>query len=47
MPVIILGAKKEDADMFQGYELDANYYMAQPFTEEQLLFGLQMMFGQK
>ena len=47
MPVIILTAKNEDADMFQGYELGANYYMTKPFTKDQLLFGLKMMFGER
>jgi two-component system alkaline phosphatase synthesis response regulator PhoP/two-component system response regulator VicR len=46
MPVIILTAKNEDSDMFQGYELGANYYMTKPFTKDQLLFGLKMMFGE-
>jgi two-component system, OmpR family, alkaline phosphatase synthesis response regulator PhoP len=47
IPVILLTAKNEDADMFQGYELGANYYMTKPFTKDQLLFGLKMMFGQR
>jgi two-component system alkaline phosphatase synthesis response regulator PhoP/two-component system response regulator VicR len=47
MPVIILTAKNEDADMFQGYELGANYYMTKPFTKDQLLFGLKMMFEER
>ena len=47
MLVMLLTAKNEDADMFQGYELGANYYMTKPFTKDQLLFGLKMMFGEK
>ncbi len=47
MLVILLTAKNEDADMFQGYELGANYYMTKPFTKDQLLFGLKMMFGER
>jgi two-component system alkaline phosphatase synthesis response regulator PhoP len=47
LPVIMLTAKNEDADMFQGYELGANYYMTKPFTKDQLLFGLKMMFGER
>ena len=46
IPVIILTAKNEDADMFKGYELGTNYYMTKPFTKDQLLFGLKMMFGE-
>ncbi len=47
LPVILLTAKNEDSDMFQGYELGANYYMTKPFTKDQLLFGLKMMFGER
>ena len=47
LPVILLTAKNEDADMFQGYELGANYYITKPFTKDQLLFGLKMIFGER
>ena len=47
MSVILLTAKNEDADMFQGYELGANYYMPKPLTKDQLLFGLGLMFGKR
>ncbi len=47
MPVILLTAKNEDADMFQGYELGASYYITKPFTKDQLLFGLNLMFGKR
>jgi CheY-like chemotaxis protein len=46
IPVIVLTAKNEDTDMFKGYDLGANYYMTKPFTKEQLLFGLKLMFGE-
>jgi len=45
IPVIMLTAKKTDEDMFKGYELGATYYLPKPFTREQLLYGLKMMFG--
>lgn len=45
IPVIFLTAKDQDADMFKGYELGANYYMTKPFTKSQLFFGINMMFG--
>ncbi|MBM4348383.1 MAG: response regulator [Deltaproteobacteria bacterium] len=44
IPIILLTAKNEDVDMFKGYELGANYYMAKPFTKDQLLYGLKLMF---
>jgi DNA-binding response OmpR family regulator len=43
--VIVLTAKNKDEDMFKGYELGATYYLPKPFTREQLLYGLKMMFG--
>ena len=47
IPVIFLTAKDQDADMFKGYELGANYYMTKPFTKSQLFFGINMMFGKE
>ncbi len=44
LPVIVLTAKNEDTDMFEGYNLGANYYMTKPFTKGQLLYGLKLMF---
>src|SRR4030043_384640 len=44
IPIILLTAKNDDADMFKGYELGANYYMTKPFTKDQLLYGLKLMF---
>lgn len=44
IPVIFLTAKNEDADMFKGYELGANYYIPKPFTKSQLLYGLKLVF---
>jgi CheY-like chemotaxis protein len=47
IPVIVLTAKNEDADMFTGYDLGANYYMTKPFTKDQLLYGLKLMLGER
>jgi CheY-like chemotaxis protein len=44
IPVIVLTAKDEDADMFKGYDLGANYYLTKPFTKAQLLYGVSLMF---
>ena len=46
IPVIVLTAKNEDTEMFKGYELGASYYMTKPFIKAQLLYGLQLMFGE-
>jgi len=42
-----ISIKNEDAAMFKGYDLGANYYMTKPFTKAQLLYGLKLMFGEK
>jgi CheY-like chemotaxis protein len=44
IPAIVLTAKNEEADMFKGYGLGANYYLTKPFTKAQLLYGLKLMF---
>jgi len=46
IPVIVLTAKNEDSDMFKGYDLGVNYYMTNPFTKAQLIYGLKLMFGE-
>jgi two-component system alkaline phosphatase synthesis response regulator PhoP len=43
IPVIVLTAKNEDADMFKGYDLGANYYITKPFTKAELLYGIRLM----
>ena len=43
IPVIVLTAKNEDADMFKGYDLGANYYITKPFSKAQLQYGIQLM----
>src|SRR4030042_278696 len=45
IPVIVLTAKNEDPDMFEGYGLGANYYMTKPFTKAQLQHGIELMLG--
>ncbi|MDI6764191.1 MAG: response regulator [Thermodesulfobacteriota bacterium] len=44
IPIILLTAKNDEVDMFKGYELGANYYMTKPFTKDQLVYGLKLMF---
>jgi CheY-like chemotaxis protein len=46
IPVIVLTGKKEDSDIFRGYELGAIYYLTKPFTTTQLLYELQRIFGE-
>jgi DNA-binding response OmpR family regulator len=46
MMVIVLTIKNEDADMFKGYNLGANYYITKPFTKAELLYGIQLRLGE-
>ncbi len=46
IPVIVLTGKKEDSDIFRGYEWGATYYLTKPFTTTQLLYELQRIFGE-
>lgn len=46
LQIILLTGKNEDSDMFKGYDLGAGYYMTKPFTKAQLLYGIQLMFGE-
>jgi CheY-like chemotaxis protein len=46
IPVIVLTAKDEGADMSKGYDLGANYYLTKPFTKPQLLYGVNLMFDE-
>ncbi len=44
MPIILLTAKNEDTNVFNGCDYGANYCMTKPFTKAQLLYGLKLMF---
>jgi CheY-like chemotaxis protein len=42
--VIVLTVKNMEPDIFNGYELGADYYMSKPFTKSQILHGIQLLF---
>jgi CheY-like chemotaxis protein len=44
IPVIILTTKKAVPDLFEEYQLGADYYLTKPFTKSQLLRGIELMF---
>ncbi len=44
IPIIMLTTKKEVPDLFEEYQLGADYYLAKPFTKSQLLDGIELMF---
>jgi CheY-like chemotaxis protein len=43
VPVIVLSAKQEDADILKGYELGASYYIIKPFDAFELLQAVQLI----
>ncbi len=42
IPVILLTAKVDDENIYGGYQLGADYYIPKPFTNAQLLNGINM-----
>ena len=42
IPVIMVTAKGEGADIITGYQYGADYYIPKPFTTEQLLYGISL-----
>lgn len=45
--VMLATAKKEIEDMKTGYSLDADYYITKPYTLEEILKGINIMFSFK
>jgi len=45
IPVILLTAKVGDENIYGGYQLGADYYIPKPFTNAQLLNGINMFLG--
>lgn len=45
IPVIMLTAEDKTDDLMQGYSRGADYYITKPFTRQQLLYGLNLVFG--
>lgn len=45
MPVVMLTALDGRKDIIEGYSLGADYYIPKPFTQDQIVFGLNLLFG--
>ena len=45
LPVILVTAKTQDADVLAGYKSGADYYITKPFTARQLLHGIGLVLG--
>lgn len=46
VPIIMLTAESKSEDIMTGYEVGADYYITKPFTRQQLLYGISMVFGE-
>jgi len=47
LPVILVTAKAEDADVLGGYRFGADYYLTKPFTAAQLEYGVELILGSR
>jgi DNA-binding response OmpR family regulator len=45
-PVILLSARTADADIWQGWQSGADYYLTKPFNVEELLHYTTLAFGE-
>jgi len=45
IPVILVTARVEDADVLAGYRTGADYYITKPYTTRQLLYGVSLVLG--
>jgi len=43
IPIILVTARSHDEDVLAGYKYGADYYITKPFTEEQLLHGIELI----
>lgn len=42
MPIIMVTAKDEDAEIIEGYNFGADYYITKPFNSKQLEYGIKI-----
>jgi len=45
IPVILLTAKVQQEDVIEGYKMGADYYITKPFTNTQMLEGINLILG--
>lgn len=45
IPVLLLTARGKGEEIVEGYQLGASYYIQKPFTQEQLIYGLDTLLG--
>lgn len=44
IPVLMLTGESKAEDIMSGYSVGADYYITKPFTRQQLLYGLSLVF---
>ena len=47
IPIILLSALGTHEDIRRGYSMGANYYIAKPFTRNELLNGIKLCLGEQ
>jgi CheY-like chemotaxis protein len=45
LPVILVTAKSADRDVLTGYQMDADYYLAKPYSRDDLMYAIQLVLG--
>ncbi len=45
IPVILVTAKAQHKDVLEGYQIGADYYITKPFTNMELMNGINMCLG--
>jgi len=44
LPVLMLTGEDKAEDIMAGYSIGADYYITKPFTRQQLLYGISLLF---
>jgi DNA-binding response OmpR family regulator len=46
IPVVLLTAKATDAEVWQGWQAGADYYLTKPFNIDELIHYIEMIFAE-
>jgi DNA-binding response OmpR family regulator len=45
LPVILVTARSADRDVLTGYQMDADYYLAKPYSRDDLVYAIRLVLG--
>jgi CheY-like chemotaxis protein len=45
LPVILVTARSGDRDFLTGYQMDADYYVAKPYSRDDLVYAIRLVLG--